>query len=171
MVAQLIWIAAVYASAVLVVHVLHFLEQARQAPRPEKWIHYVLITRNHESVIEWYIRALSLHAFLTGKRLRVTCMDDRSSDDTLRMVNTMKQGGCCLEVETDIGYDESRYGISHAQTACADHTEATGSVMEQRHGSSWMTQEIIIDLRLPEMLVPLSCMQDLGSRGYGSKHG
>jgi len=61
MVAQLIWIAAVYVSAAVIIHMLHNREQKRQSPRVVKWIHYILITRNHESVVEWYIRALTFH--------------------------------------------------------------------------------------------------------------
>ncbi|WP_410512617.1 hypothetical protein PaeBR_22070 [Paenibacillus sp. BR2-3] len=152
MVAQLIWIAAVYASAVAIVHVLHILEKTRKTPRTGKWIHYVLITRNQESVIEWYIRALTLHAFLTGKRLRVTCADDSSTDSTLLLVSKMKQDGCSLDVETDIGYFVERSS-------------------EQRYGNPWMEQEIVVDLRLPGVLVPLPFMLALGSRGYGSKRG
>lgn len=152
MVAQLIWIVVVYAIAVFLVHVLHDREKRRQAPRTGKWIHYVLITHNHESVIEWYIRALTLHAFLTGKRLLVTCMDDHSSDGTLLLISKMKQSGCSLEIETDAESWEQRSN-------------------EQQYIKPCVEREIVIDLRLPEMLVPLPFMHDLGSRGYGSKCG
>jgi len=171
MAAQLIWIAVVYALAVFAVHVLHIREKTRQSPQSGKWIRYVLITRNHESVIEWYIRALSLHAFLTGKNVLITCMDDSSSDATLLVVSKLKQGGSCLEVEQDIGYYESRYGMPDGQTASEDNAAGTETVLDQRYGSPWTEQEIVVDLRLPGVLVPLPFMQDQESRGYGSKHG
>lgn len=148
MVAQLIWIVAVYAVAVFLVHVLHNREKTRQSPRTGKWIHYVLITRNHESVIEWYIRALTIHAFLTGKRLRVTCMDDHSSDSTMLLISKISHSGCSLDMEIgSIG----EYSIEQSNPK----TE----------------REIVIDLRLPEMLVPLTFIHDLGSRGYRSERG
>ncbi|WP_052087945.1 hypothetical protein [Paenibacillus wynnii] len=151
MAAQLIWIIVVYASAVVFVNLLHIREKMRQSPRSGEWIHYILITRNHETVIEWYVRALTLHSFLTGKRLRVTCMDDNSDDDTLLLVMKMKQSGCSLEVEA------------------LEHLEERSTA--QRDGNLGLEQEIIIDLRLFEGLFPLPFIQDLGSRGYGSKPG
>ncbi|MFD1776709.1 hypothetical protein ACFSF2_22830, partial [Paenibacillus rhizophilus] len=86
MMAQLIWIGAVYASAVMCVHALKFREKMQAARETGKWLHYILIARNHESVVEGIIRAMTLQSFLTGKRLRVTFMDDGSSDGTLRIV-------------------------------------------------------------------------------------
>jgi hypothetical protein len=152
MVAQLIWIAAVYASAVAIVHVLHNREKQGKSPRSGKWIHYVLITRNHESVIEWCIRALSFHAFLTGKRLRLTCMDDSSTDSTLLMVTKMSQDGYALDVGSN-----REYLVEQSK--------------EQRYSNPWTEQEIVLDLRMPGVLVQLPFMQALGSRGYGSKRG
>lgn len=148
MVAQLIWILVVYASAVVFVHLLHNQEETRQSARSGKWIHYILITRNHESVVEWYIRAFTLHSFLTGKRLRVTCMDDHSSDGTLLLVSKMKLSGSSLEVEA----------LEHS--AVRSH--------ERGYGNPRVEQEIVIDLRLFEGLFPLPFIQDLGSRGYRS---
>jgi len=151
MAAQLIWIIVVYASAVITVHLLHTREKTRQSPTAGKWIHYIVRTRNHESVIEWYIRAFTLHSFLTGKRLLVTCMDDHSTDNTLLLLSKMKQNGCSLEVETP----------GHRMEWDTEHYNSTFRV----------EQEIVIDLRLFEGLFPLPSIQDLGSRGYGSKPG
>ncbi|MFF2912242.1 glycosyltransferase family A protein [Paenibacillus sp. NPDC057934] len=145
MVAQLIWIAAVYSSAVALVHVLHIREKSRQARESGKWIQYILITRNHESVVEWYIRALTFHAFLTGKPLRVLVMDDNSSDTTMGIVSRMARSGCSLDMAT-----------------------AVPALGQEEMSKS---QGIILDLRLSGQTVRWPMMQVDGSRGSKSKHG
>jgi hypothetical protein len=145
MVAQLIWIVAVYAAAVALVHVLHIREKANQKREPGKWIQYTLITRNHESVVEWYIRALAFHAFLTGKTLRVLVMDDGSSDGTMKIVSKMAQSGTSLDLATVMpirSQEENR----------------------ELHG-------VILDLRLSGQDVGWSFIQAAGSRGSKSSHG
>ncbi len=145
MVAQLIWIAAVYASAVAIIHMLHSREQTRQTPRARKWIHYILITRNHETVVEGYIRALNVCALLTGKRLRMTLMDDSSSDGTLEIVSRMARSGSPIDL------------VQTMPILQADE--------------AMMQQGIVVDLRLSEQQIKLPFMRTTGSRGYGSKRG
>lgn len=145
MVAQLLWIAAVYASAVILVHVLHIREKFRESRKSGKWVHYILITRNHEPVIEWYLRALSFQAFLTGKRLRVLVMDDSSSDRTMGIVSRMARSGYLLE---------------HAAAASALGREEVPE-----------PQDIVLDLRLSGQTVKWPVFQASGSRGSRSKRG
>ncbi|QQZ62222.1 glycosyltransferase family 2 protein [Paenibacillus sonchi] len=142
MVAQLIWIAAIYAIAVLLVHILHKGERGQSGKR----LHYILITRNHEYVVEWYIRALTFHALLSGKRLRVTLMDDGSSDATMDVALRLALGGSALEFApaVPIGFLES------------DRKLQPG---------------IIVDLREPGQAVPLPFLQKPWSKGCRSKRG
>ncbi|RQW10378.1 glycosyltransferase family A protein [Paenibacillus rhizophilus] len=152
MMAQLIWIGAVYASAVMCVHALKFREKMQAARETGKWLHYILIARNHESVVEGIIRAMTLQSFLTGKRLRVTFMDDGSSDGTLRIVSGLRDGGCSLDVR--MSRDED------------------GPLQEERKAQPpWGDKDTVIDLRLPEHPIPLPFMQAVGSRGFQSKRG
>ncbi|MNB77472.1 hypothetical protein D3C81_181460 [compost metagenome] len=100
MITQLIWIGAVYASAVVMVHSLKLLKERGTPEKAGKWMHYILIARNHESVIEGVIRAMTLQSFLTGKRLRVTfLLDEGSSDGTLRIVSGLQSSGCSLDLQ------------------------------------------------------------------------
>ncbi|SEU14062.1 glycosyltransferase family A protein [Paenibacillus sp. NFR01] len=85
MAAQLIWIAAVYAAAVVLVHLLHRRSKSPLKGRFGKRIHYIVVTRNHEAVLEWYTRVLGIEAFVTGKNIRITVLDDGSTDGTLRI--------------------------------------------------------------------------------------
>lgn len=144
MVAQLIWIAAVYVSAAVIIHMLHNRQKVQKTPQSVKWIHYIFITRNHASVVEWYIRALTFQAFLTGKRFRVTFMDDDSSDGTLGIVSRMADSGCSIDLAT------SMY---------------TFQVSEEE----LQQQGIVVDLRLSGQSVSLPFMGMAGSRGCESK--
>ncbi|MEK5450198.1 hypothetical protein [Paenibacillus sp. FSL R7-0331] len=97
MVAQLIWIAAVYASAAALVHILHRRELTRPAGRFSKRLHYILITRNHEAVIEGYVRMLAWQAFWAGRTYKVTLMDDESQDGTVAVAARLAQSGSVIE--------------------------------------------------------------------------
>ncbi len=97
MVAQLIWIAAVYGLAVALVHILKHRERTRHAGRFSKRLHYILITRNHEAVIEGYIRMLAWRAFRAGKAYQVTLMDDESRDSTVAVAVRLARSGSAIE--------------------------------------------------------------------------
>ncbi|MNO34614.1 hypothetical protein D3C76_246540 [compost metagenome] len=146
MVAQLIWIAAIYVFAVLLVHLLHKREKSRQRSQSGKRLHYILITRNHEYVVEWYIRALTFHALLSGKRLQATLMDDGSSDATMDVALRLAQNGSALEFApaVPIGILESDPGLQPG---------------------------IIVDLREPGQTMPLPFLQMPWSKGCRAKRG
>ncbi|MGN7762067.1 glycosyltransferase family A protein [Paenibacillus sp. 22594] len=146
MVAQLIWIAAIYAFAVVLVHMLSKREKSRQGSQSGKRLHYILITRNHEFVVEWYIRTLTFHSLLSGKMLQVTLMDDGSSDATLDVAVRLAQNGSALE-------------FVPAMPACSFETDLN------------LQSGIIVDLRGTGQLVPLPFLQMPWSRGCRSKRG
>ncbi|WP_054957824.1 hypothetical protein [Paenibacillus dakarensis] len=89
MVAHLLWILGIYGVAVALVHILNARRHRRPSSRRYPVIHYVLITSNHERQVEWYLRALSLYALLSGTRLRVTVLDDQSYDQTVQIAHRM----------------------------------------------------------------------------------
>ncbi|MCT1403917.1 hypothetical protein M4D81_33460 [Paenibacillus sp. p3-SID867] len=89
MVAQLLWILAVYGIAVALIHIMHARQLRRADEGTGRRRHYVLITSNHERQVEWYLRALSWYALLSGTRVRVTVLDDQSYDDTLKIVQRL----------------------------------------------------------------------------------
>lgn len=86
MVAHLLWILVVYGIAVALVHILNARRHREGSRDRRSLVHYMLITSNHERQVEWYLRALSLYALLSGTRVRVTVLDDRSDDDTMKIV-------------------------------------------------------------------------------------
>jgi hypothetical protein len=146
MIVQLIWIVSIYASAAALVHILHYREQIREAAQPGKRIHYTLITRNHESVVEWYIRVLAVYAFFSRRPFYVILMDDGSEDGTMAVASRLACYSSSIEFQPVMPLNRSR-----------DEAE--------------LRQGIVVDLRRQEQPLPLRIMQLPGSRGYGSKHG
>ncbi|WP_340026154.1 glycosyltransferase family A protein [Paenibacillus sp. FSL K6-1096] len=141
MIAQLIWIMCIYASAAALVHLLHHQGKTRAAARTGKRLHYILITRNHEAVVEWYLRVLAIYAFCTGRPLQVTVVDDGSEDGTLAVASRMAYHSSSIEC-------------------------APAMPLPTLLGGSQL-----VDLRAQEPLLPLRIMQLPGSRGERSKPG
>ncbi|MBW4081677.1 glycosyltransferase family A protein [Paenibacillus sp. S150] len=146
MAAQLMWIAAIYVFAVVLVHILHGREQSWQRSRSGKRLHYILITRNHEYVLEWYIRALAFHALLSGKVLQITLMDEGSSDGTVDIASRLARNGSALDFAP----------------------AAPNSLME---AELKLQPGIIVDLRESGHSLPLSFLQMPWSRECRSKRG
>ncbi|PDO09789.1 MAG: hypothetical protein BLM47_10580 [Candidatus Reconcilbacillus cellulovorans] len=82
MVSGLLWIAGCYGLVLLFVHLWHRRFAERRTPEP----HFVLVTRNNQQHIEWVVRSLVWTARLRGKSIRISVLDDGSSDDTAAIV-------------------------------------------------------------------------------------
>lgn len=87
MVLGLLWIIGIYGLCALLVHVVH--SGFHRHPKEVLVKHYVLITHNNQLHIEWYMRSLILFSWLKGKEIKVTVMDEGSSDDTVAIVEKM----------------------------------------------------------------------------------
>ncbi|WNS42656.1 hypothetical protein [Paenibacillus sp. MMS20-IR301] len=141
MITQLIWIMSIYATAAALVQLLHHRGKTREHVRPGKRLQYILITRNHEAVVEWYIRILAFHASWAGSPLQVTVADDSSADGTLNIA--------------------SRLDVCSSPVLSL-YSGGNGNEPPER---------MVVDLRMQEPRLPLRMMRLPGSGGYGSKHG
>lgn len=98
MLTPLLSILLVYMAAIAAVHAYH----AWQKRRERRPIHYILVTFNHERQIEWYVRALGIYAWVTGKRIRLSVLDLHSDDATLGIVRRLEGiAGMELSVTAD----------------------------------------------------------------------
>jgi hypothetical protein len=88
MVTGLLWMMVGYGMAIGGVHWMHHkhLHPAYQAKRRTI---YILVTRDNQLQIEWYIRSLSFFALLKGTAISVYVRDEGSTDDTLKIVERM----------------------------------------------------------------------------------
>lgn len=84
-------IVSSYLLVAVFVHVSHGY-YLRRKPRDRR-IHYVLVTRNHGSQLEWYLMSLNWYSLWRGLLLRVTVLDDGSQDDTKEIMKCWKDKG------------------------------------------------------------------------------
>jgi hypothetical protein len=87
MIVGLCWIVGSYALCIGMVHLIRRLNQARR--KNQVPIHYLLLTRNNQTQIEWYLRYLAFIAWWQGRSFKVTLLDDGSTDDTLAIAGCM----------------------------------------------------------------------------------
>ena len=82
-------IIACYAVAVAAVHVARHWHKKRGLDAKGRELEYVLVTKQNQLQIEWVIRALMMYAGLRGGRLRLTIIDDQSTDLTIPIVKRL----------------------------------------------------------------------------------
>ncbi len=105
--AELLCVAAVYACAVLYAHwVARHRNEAAQR-------HYVLVANNHQSQIEWYMRALQMYSRRTGTDIQITVLLQDSSDETGPIVRKLARSGAGIEWEDAVnGRERWRADVS-----------------------------------------------------------
>jgi hypothetical protein len=98
MIVGLCWIIGCYAACIMMVHLM------RSTPilqlRGKTPVHYLLLTKNNQTQIEWYLRYLVFIAWWEGRPLKVTLADDGSTDDTLAIASRL-QGSLSITVLDD----------------------------------------------------------------------
>lgn len=165
MVAHLLWILAIYGVAVVLVHVLHARRHGGESSQQRPRMHYVLITSNHERQVEWYLRALSLYALLSGTRVRVTVLDDRSVDETLRIVHRLVN---LSGIELTVGEWNSIVdaGVGLSLSTGPNSGVSTSSNESMSEGAQQLAptlkddeQRIVLDLRIASEVVRIPYVQ------------
>jgi hypothetical protein len=93
MVLGLLWIFGSYAASIAVVHWFY----RRRHVDDRQITYFLLITYNNQLQVEWYIRSLHFFSRLKGREIRVSFMDEGSTDDTLPIIERF-----CREDELDV---------------------------------------------------------------------
>jgi len=83
----LLWIVGCYGISIALLHILFGIR--RNAAKKSTQI--VLITKNNQNHIEWYIRSLFFFSNMRGKPISATVLDEGSSDDTMSIVERLAQ--------------------------------------------------------------------------------
>ncbi|RUT33282.1 hypothetical protein EJP77_06415 [Paenibacillus zeisoli] len=125
-----VWILLCYGLAAVLVHLMHRMYVRGRAGAPNRE-HYILVTRNHEQQMEWYLRAISWYAHLRGRDCRITVFDEGSEDDTLAITQLIKNSG---DLELSV------YGFSGRQGEDDMRRQAAAAEGETA---------LLIDLRVP----------------------
>lgn len=113
-------ILACYGLAVLAVHAYY--RRTRRSARASS--HVVLVTKNNQSSIEWYLRSLFFFSKVRGRVISTTVLDEGSTDDTLRIVRK-------LAVRHPVWIDE--YRDEHAVDDRVREHEQDGCVVVRLH--------------------------------------
>jgi hypothetical protein len=85
MMTGLLWMMVGYGIAIAGVHWVHY----KHLHHTRRKTIYVLVTRDNQLQIEWYLRSLSFFALLKGTAISVFVRDEGSTDDTLKIVDRM----------------------------------------------------------------------------------
>lgn len=100
----LLWIVGCYGLSIAVLHILFGSRKASS----KKAARVLLITKNNENQIEWYIRSLFFFSRVKGWELQTTVIDKGSSDDTLKIIERLSHT-FPLEICSDSNYESVDY--------------------------------------------------------------
>lgn len=89
MIVGLLLFFGLYGLAAVLVHSWHALEKNKKRRRV---IRFILITRNNEQHMEWYLRSLRFFGKWRGRHAAIAVFDDGSTDDTLQIVRKVERG-------------------------------------------------------------------------------
>lgn len=87
MIEALLWIIGSYGTCIALVHIAHAWGQRKIKPIR----HFVLVSHNHQLQMEWYIRLLLLFGWVKGHHMKITVVDEGSTDDTISIVHKIKR--------------------------------------------------------------------------------
>jgi hypothetical protein len=83
----MLWIFGIYGLCVVMVHAVHmYMRRCGKLPAKK---HYVLVSSDNQLQMEWYLRSLILFSWLRGIEIRITILDEGSTDDTLAIVERL----------------------------------------------------------------------------------
>lgn len=87
MIEALLWIIGSYGTCIALVHIAHAWGQRKVKPIR----HFVLVSHNNQLQVEWYVRLLLLFAWVKGQPMKITVVDEGSTDDTISIVSKIKR--------------------------------------------------------------------------------
>lgn len=82
---------AIIACYLLTAVLLHTYGRQFRRRKGRKSSHVVLITKNNQTQIEWYVRSLYFFSKFKGRQIDTTVLDEGSTDDTLRIVERLSR--------------------------------------------------------------------------------
>ncbi|MFC5448797.1 hypothetical protein [Paenibacillus aestuarii] len=81
----LLWIVGCYGISIAVLHILFSTRKGRS----KKQAKVLLVTKNNQNHIEWYIRSLFFFSRVKGGQVTAAIFDDGSSDETLKIIERL----------------------------------------------------------------------------------
>jgi hypothetical protein len=81
----LLWIVGCYGISIALLHLCF----GKQQESKRKAVKVLLITKNNQTQIEWYIRSLFFVSRLRGRELSATILDEGSTDETRKIIERL----------------------------------------------------------------------------------
>jgi hypothetical protein len=83
----LLWIVGCYGVSIVLLHLIYGIRYRKRNEASR----VLLITRNNQLQIEWYIRSLFFFSRIKGRDIAATILDDGSTDDTMKIIERLSQ--------------------------------------------------------------------------------
>ncbi|MDQ0902953.1 MULTISPECIES: hypothetical protein [unclassified Paenibacillus] len=96
----LLWILGCYGISIAVLHLL----LGTRRGGSKKTANVLLVTKNNQNQIEWYIRSLFFFSRFKGNEVKATIFDEGSSDDTRKIIERLSHSHL-LELRYLTDYD------------------------------------------------------------------
>ena len=96
----LLWILGCYGISIAVLHLL----LGTRRGGSKKPTNVLLVTKNNQNQIEWYIRSLFFFSRFKGNEVKATIFDEGSSDDTRKIIERLSHSHL-LELRYQTDYD------------------------------------------------------------------
>ncbi|SDO61862.1 hypothetical protein SAMN04487897_11818 [Paenibacillus sp. yr247] len=96
----LLWILGCYGISIALLHLL----LGTRKGGSKKSAKVLLVTKNNQNQIEWYIRSLFFFSRIKGNEVTATIFDEGSSDDTKKIIERLSHNHS-LELRCQTDYD------------------------------------------------------------------
>jgi hypothetical protein len=83
----LLWILGCYGLSIAVLHVCF----SMRLKSTRKVINVLVVTRNNQNEIEWYIRSMFFFSRIQGRDLKARILDEGSTDETMQIIERLSQ--------------------------------------------------------------------------------
>lgn len=136
------WIS-VLVIAVLLGSIWRLYSSLRREGFEQKTKHFIVISANSQSSIEWWLRSYVFWNWIHGNACRFTCIDLGSTDDTLLILERLMRRFTCIEVKRFNSEDRER---SADQLIPGRLLEQHPVVLDLRHPENRRTRSVVHDL-------------------------
>lgn len=97
----IVWLLAAYGCSSLLVMLADKWADRMSSSNEPPHMHYRLLVRNSEQVLEHVIRRLLFRSYWSGKPIRISLIDSGSTDETKRISKTYKRYPYALQLIDD----------------------------------------------------------------------
>jgi hypothetical protein len=142
--------------AAALVHLMHWYLYRGHKQEKMPRHHYVWVTDQRQTNIEWHLRSLFSFSRMVGKDVQLTVIDNGLSDEALAIVNRFAREQEKIKVHAAQDLDKHKEGSSKEKTVASNRNADQWLWLLQNEGVvSASDSAVLIDLHNPEDLSKL----------------